>query len=182
MITVKRHIFIVTTILVLLCSGFVGKNPQLVHEYELKSATLFKICNYVIWPTSGDESKTFDIVVLGTPEEIAQFNFPPNKLLNNKAIRLIGLDDYQLINDCQVLFVCQSKKDEVSQILEFIQDKNILTFSDNEALFEQGIMINFYVDENRVKFELNPEVINRSNIQLHSQLYSIGKIKTQQPN
>lgn len=182
MINVKRHIFIVTTILVLLCSGFVGKNPQLVHEYELKSATLFKICNYVTWPADRHNTQTFDIVVVGTPEEIAQFTFPSDKLLNNKAIRLIGLDDYQLIADCQVVFICQSKMDEVSQILEFIQDKSILTFSDDEALFEQGIMINFYVDENRVKFELNPEVINKSKIQLHSQLYSIGKIKKQQPN
>jgi len=182
LIIVRRHIFIVTTVLVLLCSGFVGKNPQIVHEYELKSATLFKICNYVTWPAPRDDNQTFDIVVIGTPEEIARFSFPSNKLLNNKAIRLIGLDDYLLIDDCQVLFICQSKLEEVSQILEFIQDKNILTFSDNEALFEQGVMINFYVDENRVKFELNPEVISRSNIKLHSQLYSIGKIKNKQSN
>ncbi len=182
MINVKRHILIVTTVLVLLCSGFVGETPQLVHEYELKSATLFKICNYVTWPDGRPDSSTFDIVVVGTPEEIAQFTFPSDKLLNNKAIRLIGLDDYQLIADCQVVFICHSKMDEVSQILEFIQDKSILTFSDDEALFEQGVMINFYIDENRVKFELNPEAISRSNIQLHSQLYSIGKIKNKQSN
>lgn len=163
-----------------LCLILFGFNPksycQTVNEYLLKSIQLYKICKYTEWPAEKNASATFVIYVLGTPAETKNIDIPKNKTINNKPVEVISIQDYTHIKNGMVLFVCKSQSNQIPLFLDFVNQKNILLVSDVPGVTKSGVMVNFYVENEQIGFELNLIAINNSRIKLHSQLYTIGKI------
>jgi hypothetical protein len=80
------------------------------------------------------------------------------------------------LKDCQMLFVSNSENAHVSEILAKLNGRPILTVSDIAGFAKHGGVINFYRSENRLRFEINPEVARQDGLQISSQLLELGKI------
>jgi hypothetical protein len=53
---------------------------------------------------------------------------------------------------------------------------NVLTVSDERGFAQQGVGINFYTEEDKVRFEINQDAVNRSGLRISSKLLSLAKI------
>ena len=47
---------------------------------------------------------------------------------------------------------------------------------DTHGFGQKGVIINLYIYKNSVKFEINHEASKKASLQMHSQLYAIGRV------
>lgn len=79
------------------------------------------------------------------------------------------------IEQCDLIFTCSSEKLYIRNILDPLRHKRILTVSDMPGFLNNGGTINFVVDENKVRFEINVAAANRAKLKVRSYLLRLAK-------
>jgi len=148
-------------------------------EYEVKAACLFHFAQFVDWPDSAfsDADAPFSIGILGDDP----FGDTLDEIVKGESIRHRGIAIKRSrrasdLKGCQMLFISNSEKDRVDQILSSLDDASILTVGETDGFAGRGGIINFYLDENKVRFEINPDTAKRHGLKLSSQLLGLGRI------
>ncbi|HEX3130711.1 MAG TPA: YfiR family protein, partial [Thermoanaerobaculia bacterium] len=83
-----------------------------------------------------------------------------------------SLDD---LRDCHVLFVSRSERGRLPEVLAQVQGEPVLTVGDTDGFLKAGGIINFVLDENKVRFQINPEAAERSRLKISSKLLRLAK-------
>jgi hypothetical protein len=135
-------------------------------EYQLKAVFLYKICPFVEWPPNaiGDDS-TFVIAVLGpNPFGNALETIAATEKVQGKKIvirHFASAKDYQ---PCHVLFISngadenadeKTAADRLKAVLPKTQGMPVLLVGDSPGFALQGGMVNFYIENNNLKLEIN---------------------------
>ena len=82
----------------------------------------------------------------------------------------------QDLKDCQVLFISFSERGRITYIAKLANEMGILTIGDTEGFGAQGVMINFYLEKNKVRFEINADAVHRAGLKIGSELLKLAKI------
>src|SRR2546423_7024530 len=129
-------------------------------EYELKAAVLYHIIEYVEWPKESlpNQSPTIQIGLLGNIAFADALEVLNGKTLQGRKLVVKKLDKPQDAGDCQVVFISNSEKPRVSEIVSEFKSRPVLTVSEVEGFVERGGMINLVSAQNRISMEINREV------------------------
>jgi hypothetical protein len=143
---------------------------------QLKTAFIYNFTKYIIWPDR-NQAKTFKIGVLGKSNIVAPLQeLAEKKLANDKSIEVHRFKTIQDLQDSQILFISASEKEQIGAILSTLGNKPILTISDTPGFCERGIMINFFMQGDMVKFEMNPVKLESAGLKASSQLQKLARI------
>ena len=148
-------------------------------EYEVKAGFLFHFPHFVEWPETAfpNAEAPICIGILGEDpfgpllDQLVQGESVRNRKLIVK--RSEKVDD---LRACQILFISRSAKNQIPQILNALGDAPVLTVGETEGFASRGGIINFYIQDNRVRFEINPDAARRHGLRISSKLLSLGKI------
>ncbi len=148
-------------------------------EYQIKAAFLYNFAKFVEWPpeTSGGADDPMAICIVGKDP----FGNILDELIKNKDIsrrRLVvrRMNQGQSARDCQVAFISSSEKPHMRAILEGLKGESVLTVGDMEGFAVLGGMINFTMEQSRVRFEINVEAAERAGLKISSKLLNLAKI------
>jgi hypothetical protein len=78
--------------------------------------------------------------------------------------------------NCQTLFVGSTKDTELAKILETLNKVAVLTVSDMPRFTERGGMIQFILEGNRVRFQVNLTAAQNAGLTLSSQLLKLAAL------
>jgi hypothetical protein len=78
-----------------------------------------------------------------------------------------------------ILFISETEKERLPQIIESLQGANVLTVSESEHFCQLGGMINFKQIDKQLSFEINPRAAERANLKISSQLLKLSIITRQ---
>ncbi len=148
-------------------------------EYQIKAAFLFNFMQFVEWPPTvfKNADDPFRIGVLGQdPFNAALEETVQGETISNHKIIVEHATQVDNLKNCQLIFISKSEKKYVTEILSALDDKPILTVSEIEGFAERGGGINFYLEGNKVRFEVNPDAAQHDGLKVSSQLLSLGKI------
>jgi hypothetical protein len=149
-------------------------------EYAIKAAYLYQFARYVEWPADAfvNEQSPLVIGVLGTDpfgailEEIAI-----KKRVEGHPIvirRFASGSDY---TTCHILFISSSvTPEERAAAIRKVQGTPVLLVGDEPGFAAEGGTINFVMEENKIRFEINTEVAKREQLKISSKLLSLAKI------
>jgi hypothetical protein len=147
-------------------------------EYEVKAAFLYNFARYVEWPPGAvPAGQPFVIAVLGHDP----FGPALDAVLRGRTIRdrplavrrLARLDEMET---AQVLFIARSEGDEVARILRRLEGQPVLTVGEEPDFAQQGGVVRFRVDQDRVGFEINIDSAERAGLKMSSQLLKLARI------
>jgi hypothetical protein len=174
----SRRVLWVLGIVVMLLSGTHAQSPA-TSEYQVKAAFLFNFAKFVEWPPSSfsDASAPLRICVLGRDpfgEELR--NITKEKVVNGRKLEVSQVPDLQLAKTCHVLFIASSETARLKQIFESLRGTDALTVGDTKGFVEQGGMINFVLENNRVQFEVNRKAAEQVGLKISSKLLSVAKL------
>jgi hypothetical protein len=161
------------------CSLAIGTGAQFATEYQVKAAYLFNFAKFVEWPPSSfaDASAPLQICVFGQDPFGQELRDITNeKIVNGRKLEVHQVVDLQLARACHILFIASSEKAQVKQILESLRGSGALTVGDTKAFAEQGGMINFVLESNRVQFEVNRKAAEQAGLKISSKLLSVAKL------
>ena len=148
-------------------------------EYQIKAAFLFNFMQFVEWPPTvfKNANDPFRIGVLGQdPFNAALEDTVQGETISNHKIIVEHAMQVDDLKNCQLIFISKSEKKHVAEILSALDDKPVLTVSEIEGFAERGGGINFYLEGNKVRFEVNPDAARHDGLKVSSQLLSLGKI------
>jgi hypothetical protein len=147
-------------------------------EYEIKAAYLYNFINYIEWPDQSlpPVGGTITIGVLGENPfggALAPLNGKQTKGRTLAVKELATLDD---LKNCQIVFISSSEKARFAQILASLKDSKILTVSEIDGFAEQGGMINFISERNKVRFEINQDAARSKGLTISSDLLKLAHL------
>lgn len=149
-------------------------------EYAIKAAFIEKFTRFIDWPQSSNvnnNSKPIVVSVIGTNPFGKKLNeiYSTNKI-KNKNVQIRYISKISEIEGCDILFISTSKKNEILDLLAYTQDKPILTISDTEGYEDVGVIINFYLENNKIRFEINETALSQSGLKSSFMLLNLAKI------
>jgi YfiR/HmsC-like len=164
---------------VVLCSLVAGTRGQVATEYQIKAAFLFNFAKFVEWPPSSfsNASAPLRICVLGRdPFGDELRNITKDKTVNGRRLEVDQGIDLQVAKTCHILFIAASETARLKQIFESMHGTDALTVGDTKGFVEQGGMINFVLENNRVQFEVNSKAAEQGGLKISSKLLSVAKL------
>ena len=153
-----------------------GINGQIHDEYDVKSSFLYLICKFTRWPRSPDPKKPFIISILGRTVAGKEIKIPKDKTIDKRKILIRKIKHLQEIDGSDVLFITSSEAYRLDEILDYTGNKPVLTVGDTRGFAQQGVIINFFIYMDTVRFEINYEASKKASLQMHSQLFAIGRV------
>ena len=151
-----------------------AESSESLSEYEVKAAFLFNFAKFVKWPERGAPSITVCVLAEDAVERTIEKTIG-GKTLRDKPVvvkRPADLEDH----DCQILFISDSRRTELARILRSMNGASVLTVGETDAFAERGGIINFRTENDRVRFEINPEAAQNAGLEISSQLLKLATI------
>ncbi len=174
-----KYSTIMAQLAILLFSSVLAASEAQIEESTLKAVYIEKFTQFVEWPKQAeinDTSKPFVIGVIGeTPFESALKKSFSTRRIRDKSVvvrRISGMDE---IADCHLLFISNISKEKLQRVLSSVKGKPILTVSDAEGFGVSGVLINFYVLNSKLRFEINETAVRESNLTFSYRLMQIAK-------
>lgn len=144
-------------------------------EYEVKAAFIYNFAKFVEWPAdTSDDNMT--LCILGQDPFGSALDNINGKTVCGKTLMVKHINSVQNLDNADMLFISSSEKEHLGQLIEVVGDLSILTIADTEGYAEQGVIINFYLERKKVRFEINVEAAERSGLKLSSKLLNLAKI------
>jgi YfiR/HmsC-like len=164
---------------------FLGGSSQIIKgaatdtptESQVKAAMIYNFAQFVEWPENDPQSRqsTFVIGVLGEdPIGTILEGTLKGETFQNRKVQVLRLSTLNDVKACQILFVSQSQKKHIPEILDAIQGHSILTVGDSEDFASLGGMIAFKKDGAKIRFQINPEAATRAGLKISSKLLRLA--------
>jgi YfiR/HmsC-like len=160
--------------LLLLAAGAQESQPS---EYQIKAAFLFNFAKFVEWPPASfaDENSPLVIGILGDNP----FSGDLERIIQNKTINRHSLVTKQFhllaeARNCQMLFISTSEKKRFTEIFEGLRGTSVLTVSETDGFTEAGGMINFILENKKIRFRINDEAAKAARLKISSKLLTLA--------
>jgi hypothetical protein len=167
----------------LLIAGALAGAPMLCgqtskpNEYEVKAAYLYNFARFVEWPASARAAKgdVFAICVLGRdPFGPALDAIVAGETLTGKPVQAKRISNPQDAANCRVLFISSSEESRLNEVLTALDKTGVLTVSDIPQFSKRGGIIQFVLDGNRIRFEVNLASAQGAGLSLSSELLKVA--------
>ena len=147
-------------------------------EYELKAAFLYNFVKFVEWPPeafAGARSPLTICVYGEDPFGASLDGVVRGESLGERSLLVQRPETLEELRDCHVLFVSHSERQRMPEILARVEGAPVLTVGDTDGFLRAGGMINFVLEENKVRFLINQAAAERSGLRISSKLLRLAK-------
>jgi hypothetical protein len=180
----RRTGILIAMILTLLTPGpgARAQKPADTSEDLVKAGLLYNFAIYVTWPNSAWSSADSPIMncVMGDDSFAATLSgvVAPKKINSrNLAVRKVRWSkDVKDFKDCTLLYIASSEAAHGDDVIQMLKGAPILTVADFPDFTKHGGLINFFLEDSRVRFEVNTEAAKQSDLAISSQMLIRAKI------
>jgi hypothetical protein len=168
----------------LICTYNLSAQTPRITEYQLKAAYLANFGRFAEWPSSEsvDKSESFNVCVLGQDPFGADLDAAVSGETIGRAHMLAKrISRPQDAVDCRVLFISSSEAHQWKEILAALRTLRVLTVSDMPQFTRRGGIIQFLMDGNRVRFDINLAATERVGLNLSSELLKLAVTVSRNP-
>jgi hypothetical protein len=150
-------------------------------QSALEAEFVFNLTRFIEWPRNSfaDSIAPFVVGVLGDEELRANLTLvSAGKTVNGRSFRIQKLVHGQDPRGCHILFIGSSEHREAATVLQVLRASRILTIGDTENFIRQGGAIRFFVQDNRMRFEINLDATARAKLNVSSKLLGVAWVTT----
>lgn len=145
-------------------------------EEKIEAAFIWQFLQFIEFPkVTGQE--TFVIGFIGTSCVEVFFTeiVRQKRLQDGRTAEVRHLNNLEDITRCNVVFVAPSENAKLTQILSKTRNRSILSIGRDDEFLLRGGMMNFYIDNTRIRFEYSTEELVNSKLHFSSQLLRHGR-------
>lgn len=147
-------------------------------EYELKAAFIFQIARFVEWPSPSapPAGGPLRLCVLGGNPFGPALESIRGKKVGRRTMEISLLDMHADPRECSLLFITAQSEKHLERIAALSRGAGILTISDTQGFAERGAMVNFFLENGKIRFEINLGAARRAGLAISSQLLKLARI------
>ena len=149
------------------------------NEYHIKAAFLYNLTLMIKWPEERKKEEVSDPLVICT---LGQDHF--GKLLDTieentvrrRSLVLKRNIELKQSRQCHVLFIVRTEQNNLKKIFKYTDGLPILTVGESPKFANLGGMVNMVKRRNRVKLEINLNVLKQAKLYANARLLVLAKI------
>lgn len=168
-----KSLYIATLIAVVTVSSSVamaGSQRQAASLQQLQALYVQRLVKYIQWPQGMGPKPGQPFIVAATDSR----SLKPYFTTGNDSAR------FKLVQwpakEYHILIVNGAPEREAAAILKRTAGQGVLTIGQNPANLRQGVVINFYLLNGRLKMQVNPRAANRAGLSISSKLMKLVKV------
>jgi hypothetical protein len=152
---------------------------QSLSDYQVKAAFLYNFAKFVEWPPEAfsDGGAPFVIGVVGEDPLSGDLErIVGGKTANGRRIIVRRLRGGQELRNCHILFISSSENYRLSQIMNSLQGANTLTVGEADEFTRHGGIINFFEENDKLRFKINVNSAERARLKISSRLLALARV------
>jgi hypothetical protein len=147
-------------------------------EYRVKAAFIFHFAQLVDWPpekpTGADNSLV--LCTLGDdPFEGVLEGTVAGKAIGNRIVRIRHLGEPQDMQACQVVFLGRAQSKRIPMLVSTLHNAPVLTVGESAGFLDAGGMIDFLLEDNKLRFEVNLDAAESADLKIGSRLLVLAQ-------
>jgi hypothetical protein len=156
-----------------------AQTDQTVREMQVKAAFLYNFTKFVYWKSS-PETGTLSTITIGliqADEMAGLLNDYVSKSSSNSGVtvkRIKSLSDD--LSGCQIIYIDQSQKEDLPEILKRLNGGQVLTVSDIPGFTRKGGVIGLFQEDGRIKIEINQSEAESSGLEISAKLMEVARV------
>jgi len=148
-------------------------------EYQVKAVFLFNFTQFIEWPTvafSNTDSPMIIGILGKDPFKDYIDETVRGEKINGHPLIVERFEKPEDIQTCHILFISETEKKQLKNILQSLGNKKILTVSDMMDFAKQGGMIRFVTENNKTRIRVNLEATKEADLIVSSKLLRLAEI------
>ena len=154
-------------------------DPQTPTEYQIKAAYLFNFLKFVEWPDdppSDPHGKWVVGFVGDSPVGDELTRLVEGKSVLGRDLQVKKLLPADNLRACNIVFISESEKKRLPAILAALHGSSVLTVADMDGFVSSGGMIQFVVEDARVRVTIDVDATNRARLKVSSKLLVLAHV------
>jgi len=167
-------------------------------EQQIKAAFIYNFIKFVDWPEEkmADSNEPIIIGIIGSKDFVKAVEPLIRKKIKNRNISIKYFEDYEKLKKsqddddrqwnqkmeslktCHLLMfcICDSVRiKDLSQIIKALKGSPVLTVGETAGFLEFGGIINFLMEDKKVRFEINVTAAKKNKLTISSKLLRLAK-------
>jgi len=171
-----RGLWIVGLMLWLLPPNPAAAQSRKPTEFEVKAAYLFNFAKFVKWPGSTESVRdAFSICVLGEdPFGTVLDSTVSGEQVEGKKVAVRRIHSVSEAAKCRIVFVSSSEQGRLTTVLTALAKSPVLTVSDIDGFADRSGMIQFVMEHDRVRFQVNLTAAEKAGLTMSSELLKVA--------
>jgi hypothetical protein len=158
--------------------GALGIKSEQAEEYHVKGAYLLNFAKFVEWPAEAYKGPAdpIAICILGANPfgpELAQA--AQEAVVDKRGVTVRQIQEAQQARQCHIVFVGASERKRFRAVLEAARGASVLTVGESEGFVAGGGVIEFRVEESKVKMEISADAAKRAGLHISAKLLSLSQ-------
>ncbi len=177
-------VMVLSFLLIILSAGITSAQQIRSGEYNIKAAFVYNFTRFIEWPDSAfaEPRSPFVIGVIGADPFGSRLEAIMNgETVKGRPIQIRRFNNLSQSGNCHIVFVSGKTQADVKKLCEQLRGKPILTVSDRKNFDEEGGIIMFATEDNRIKVIINSTAAKASTLNISSKLLKIAELKEEQP-
>jgi hypothetical protein len=147
-------------------------------EYDVKIGFIYNFANFVTWPAAAfeKEADTLNFCFASDQPSGEVFFKLDGKTIKGRKIKVAAYPDITCLEKSHIMFFPTQNKMFIQHILDLVKGKRVLTIGEVEGFTHMGGIINFFVENNRLRFKVNIDAARREGLKMSAQLLNSAQI------
>ncbi|MFC3069371.1 YfiR family protein [Phenylobacterium soli] len=145
-------------------------------EYQVKGAMLYNIARFVDWPQTRRGQTSVQLCVLGSDPFGPALDAFDGRPVGQGVLKIRRVTRTEETGLCNMLFIPGSEATRLPGVLAALHGRPVLTVSETPGAAERGAVLNLFLEQSRVRFEINIDAAQRSGLTISSQLLKLARI------
>lgn len=145
---------------------------------RVKALFIYNFTKYIEWPDAAKQGP-FIITVLGEASLFDQLVINTStRKVSTQQIVVKRYDNIADVEKCHILFISQSKSDNLKEALNLVKNWYTLVITEAHGLINSGAGLNLINKDGKQTFEINTEYLEAKKLVYNSTLIQLGiKVK-----
>jgi hypothetical protein len=150
-------------------------------EHQIKAAMIYNMAKFTDWPVDSMQTDQFLICILGKGRLSKAVETLQGKPVRGRTIIIRSITQASEAANCQIVVLAESERKQFAALLGKTQQYQLMTISDDDGFAKAGGVVGFFVEEGKVRLEINATAAHRHKLRIDAQVLKLARIVQGQP-
>lgn len=141
---------------------------------KIKAVFIYNFTKYIEWPSTYKKG-SFKVAVVGeTPLYNELSKMAQTKKVAGQSFEVKKYKSVTEIEKCHIVYLPKEKTESLPKLLSKVKQYSTLIVTEQTGLIDKGAGINFVIQNNKQKFELNKRNVEKQKLKVSSNLEALA--------
>jgi len=146
----------------------------LISAEKIKVAYIYQFSQFVTWPdTVTSANQAFSVCEIGSDPIVSELEPLTRRQVDGQKITLRYITEIRDTNNCNILYVGDLKGRQLNELFRYLHGKPVLTVSSIPNFVRKGGMIDFVIQNKKVRLETNVETVRHAKLKISAKLLEV---------